>query len=536
MINILYCDTETTGLSPFKDKVTLFQYSWDKEDIVRMIRHPTDEQMADIFNQAERIVMHNSAFDFGMAHYIPKPEQIVDTARLSRLVDYIHEEHTLDKVALRTYGFDPYKPFDKKKMQRTDWSAKELTPEQLRYAELDVKVLRPVLARLKQGLSDPIYKFDSKSVVAGLTIQQHGLPVLHDKVTKEIHETEEKLADLLDKLPVNPNSPKQVCEALQVKSSADKELAALEMKGHSLAKAIREARRAGKYLNFLNKLNANERYYGTLAPNAASGRFTSSKENIQQIPRAQKRFIGSSDNVVISADYAQLELRCIATLARDRTMVGLFRDGEDLHGYTAAQLFGDDYTKDQRQIAKVFNFSLLYGAGARTVQQILIAQAGVHMDEETVKQLKYKWLNAYKGIAAWQKEGAFRYEQSLPHTTPLGRPYMARSYTQMLSLSNQGFGAEIARWALHYILDHIPPEGKVVNFVHDSVLIECPNDPDIYKPIAKLVQVAFKKSWKNAPIKTYGVPMPVEVAAAHNWKDADSLENCVYVLEDNDDE
>jgi len=532
-MKILFCDTETNGLSPFKHHITLFQYMWEGDTKVKMIRNPTQAQMHAIFDEADRIVMHNAPFDFGMAHYVPDPKKIVDTARLSRLIDYTHEEHSLDLVATRTYGFDPYKPFDKKKMQRTDWSADTLTPEQLRYAELDVKVLKPILSRLERGLSHPIYKFDSLSTSAGLAMQQNGLPVLHDEVEAEIAQTQDALAEALSKLPVNPNSPKQVCAALNIESSADKALAELEMNGHSLAKAIREARRMGKYLNFLNKLNAFERYYGTLGPNANSGRFTSSQNNIQQIPRAQKKFIGSHTNVVISADYAQLELRCIATLARDKTMVHLFRDGEDLHAYTAEQLFGADYTQEQRQIAKVFNFSLLYGAGARTVQQMLVAQAGVHLPEFEVQQLKYKWLNAYKGIAQWQRQGAARYEQSLPNKTPLGRPYMARSYTQMLSLENQGYGAEVARWALHYIMERIKPLGGTpINFVHDSILIECPNDPLVYEPIALLVQEAFKKSWENAPINTYGVPMPVEVGVAHNWKDADSLENCVYVLED----
>lgn len=532
-MKILYCDTETNGLSPFKNTVTLFQYMWDGDKQVKMIRNPSLSEMHSIFDEADRIVMHNAPFDFGMSHYVPDPEKIVDTARLSRLIDYAHEEHTLDKVALRTYGFDPYKPFDKKKMQRTDWSAETLTPEQLRYAEMDVKVLKPILGRLARGLSHAVYKFDSASTSAGLAMQQNGLPVLHDKVEAEISKTQTELSEALAKLPINPNSPKQVCEALNVESSADKVLAELEMNGHSMAKAVRGARRLGKYLNFLSKLHANDRYYGTLGPNANSGRFTSSQNNIQQIPRAQKKFIGSHTNVVISADYAQLELRSIATLAKDKTMVNLFREGADLHAYTAEQLFGPDYTPEQRQIAKTFSFSLLYGAGARTVQQMLMTQTGLHVPEFEVQQLKYKWFNTYKGIAQWQRQGAARYEQSLPHKTPMGRPYMARSYTQMLSLENQGYGAEVARWALHYIMDRIKPLGATpINFVHDSILIEAPNDPKVYKPVAALVKEAFEKSWDAAPINTFGVPMPVEVGVAHNWKDADSLENCVYTLGD----
>ena len=527
----LYIDLETDGLNPFKNKPVLAQYMWEGDSKVTLIPNPTAQDLADLFDQADQIVMHNSPFDFGMAHYVPDPSKIVDTAYLSRIQDYLQEEHSLDVVAKRTLGYDPYRGYDKKAMQRSDWSG-ELSTQQKRYAEIDVEILPTIAARFKRTLSHPVYQFDAKSISAGLAIQRHGLPVDHDAVKLDITKSQCELANLLAKLPCNPNSPKQVCETLGLDTSNDKALAGLEASGDVLAKDIRRARQLGKYLNFLQKLIAGDRYYGTLFPGAQSGRFRSSKENLQQIPRSQKKFIGvRSDRVVISADYAQLELRCIATLAKDRTMVHLFRDDADLHGYTAEQLFGPDYTKDQRYIAKTFNFSLLYGAGAKTVQQMLLAQTGILMPEHEVAKLKRKWVEAYKGIAQWQKEGSKRFEMGFEHFTPMGRPYMAKSYTQMLSLENQGYGAEVARWALHYILDHLPEGVDLINFVHDSFLIECPNDPELYKPAAKVVHDAMRLSWENAPIHTYGVPMPIDVGVAFNWKDADALENCVYVYE-----
>ena len=530
-MKILYADSETSGLSPFIHHITLFQHSWDDSTKITLTPNPSKEFIHNLFDKASLIVMHNASFDFGMAHYIPNANKIVDTAKLSRIIDFQEEEHTLDKVATRALGYDPYENYDKKRLQKTDWT-QELTKEQLAYAKLDVQVLKPIFKKFRTALIHKIYKFDCQSMAAGLQIQQHGLPILHKEVKAEQHATEARLAALLDELPCNPNSPKQVTEALHVSSSADRVLAQMELKGNALAAQVREARQAGKYLNFLKKLGAKPRYYGTLGPNAASGRFTSSKENIQQIPRAQKRFIGSHDNVLISADYAQLELRSIAVLAKDKTMVNLFREGADLHAYTAEQLFGGDYTKEQRQIAKTFSFSILYGAGVRTIREMLIANAGIILPEMEVAQLKKRWLLAYKGIAQWQREGSKRFELGLPHHTPLGRKYLARSYTQMLAVENQGLGAEITRWALHYLLPRLPEEVKPVNYVHDSILIESPNDPAIYEPTANLVAEAFKKSWAAAPLNTYGVEMPVSVGVAHNWKDADSLTNCVFTLEE----
>lgn len=529
---MLFIDTETTGLNARTDRVTLFQFKRPNEP-TQLWQDPDLKAVHQLLDSADIIIGHNLPFDFRFLNYIPKSiDHFDDTFYLSKLVDFREDRHSLDKVAFRNLGYDAYKDFDKKRLQKSDWAQATLTDEQIAYASTDVEVLPPIYELYKHAIKNGVYRFDKRSILAGLHVQQHGLPVLHDEVKQELTSQQVILANLLEELPCNPNSPKQVCALLRLDSSSDRVMAELiavdpsSARGETAGK-IRAARKAAKYINFLSKLNADERYYGSLAPAARSGRFTSSQNNIQNLPRDTKKFIGAS--VIISADFAQLELRTIAAIAQDKTMLDLFKSGEDLHNYAATQMYGKGFTKLQRQIAKVFNFSLLYGAGAATVRTILIQQTGIILAEAEVAQLKRKWLLAFTGIALWQRQGSERHNQGKPHQTPHGRPYISNRFTDHLSIENQGAGAEVARIALHRMQDTLPATVKLFNFIHDSYQVEAPDDPAVYKEVTKLMHDAMKFAWQRAPFKKHGLEMPVEVGVAYNLKNADSLEDCIYI-------
>jgi len=533
---IIYIDCETTGLNCNTDQIALFQYKVNDEH-VRLIRSPNIHEIHDILRKAHTIVGHNLSFDLGFIGYFVESHQTIeDTLYLDRIVNYTEESHSLDDVAKRVLGRDVYEGLDKKRLQKTDWTSLNLTKEQLDYAKLDVEILPEILKHLKAKLPrglQPIYNFDRKSILAGLRIQSFGLPVLNEEVYEELTRVEVEVNTLKASIaPLNANSPKQVTQALGIASSGDRVLADLEAGGNTLAATIRKVRGQIKYLNFLSKLDESDLFFGTLQPAARSGRFTSSKENLQNLPRDTKRFIGSKDRVIISADFAQLELRTIAAITGDTTMCELFRSGEDLHNYAAKTLFGDNFTKEQRQIAKVFNFSTLYGAGAATIGQILLTQTGIKLPEHQIQEYKRRWLRVFSGIAAWQREGSTRHALSIPWRTPHGRPYVSKMFTDHLSIENQGAGAEVARIALHYILEHLPEGAYLINFVHDSYLVEAPNLASIYKPACQVIYDGMKYAWDKAPFDKHGIEMPVDAAVAHNWKDADSLENCLYVMGD----
>ena len=522
-------DLETSGLSPHNDTILLAQFC-EQGKSPELIPNPDKQMLLDRLAAADLIVGHNLIFDFGFCGYIPEdPAQFDDTFFMSRLFDFKAESHSLDALDARGSNF--YANIDKKIMQKADWS--EITPQMREYAEADVLAPLAYYDRHKSELPNAILNFDKRSVIACLKIQKHGLPVDRKQTQIEIRQTRTELKANLSKIDFNPNSPKQCIEALGIPSTGDKFLAEEIADGNETAATVRRCRKLRKHLNFLEKLILHDRFYGTLKPNARSGRLTSDQENLQNLPRAVKHLIAvPEDRVIIAADFAQLELRTIAAIAEDETMLRLFIDGEDLHDYAAATMFGENFTKQQRQIAKTFNFSSLYGAGSATIRSMLLAQTGIALPEFEVAQIKREWLRTFHGIHRWQKQGFTRHGMGHNHRTPHGRPYASVRATDHLSIENQGAGAEVARIALHRIVDNLHPQAKLINFVHDSYVAECPNDPLIYAEVAETIYEAMKYAWHRAPFEKFGLDMPVQVGVARNWKDADSLENCIKIYGD----
>lgn len=526
MKKIIAIDFETSGLDPHHDRVTLAQYRINKEP-AQLILNPDYEEIRVLLDGADLIIGHGLSFDFGFIDYTPKsPEHWDDTLLMSRIVDFDKEKHGLDDVLIRKLGYDPYIGMDKKRLQKSDWTG-ELTDEQIKYAKLDVEYLHTLHDLLSAALDSQAYRSDKIAVIDGLIVQRQGLPVLRDITEVELQHQTRMFNSECSALTVNPLSPKQVAAHLGIPSTGDRVLAEMIAAGNLDAKRVRSARASKKYSKFLEKLIKHDRFTGTLKPYARSGRFTSSNENLQNLPRDAKRFIGSTDGYIISADFAQLELRTIACLAEDHTMINLFKEGADLHDYVAERLFGSRFSKRERNIAKTYSFSLLYGAGAPTVREMMIASTGIVLDVQEVEDGKRQWLSTFPGIRKWQGQGWRNHDARIPAVTPGGRKAVSKRFTDHLSIQNQGAGAEVARIALHKMVEADVP---LINFVHDSYIAEVQTG---YETVSEQIYKSMKLGWEMAPFDKYGVPMPVQVGVARNLKDADSLENCVYVFGDN---
>ena len=135
---------------------------------------------------------------------------------------------------------------------------------------------------------------------------------------------------------------------------------------------------------------------------ADTGRMSCIKPNNQQIPRdaAFRQCVQAPEGwVLVDADYGQMELRLAAALAQDKNMISVFKEGGDLHEYTAEAMGCD------RQIAKSANFGLLYGAGAEGLRNYAGA-SGVTMTMEEAIKVRTDWLETYQGIKKWQEDNA----------------------------------------------------------------------------------------------------------------------------------
>jgi len=191
----------------------------------------------------------------------------------------------------------------------------------------------------------------------------------------------------------------------------------------------------------------------------------------------------------------------------------------------------------KRTVIGVANYNEynVYGAGAAKYAAILLQMTGIIITEAEAKVIKNKWLATFKGIAAWQQKGIKQWRAGNYHWTPLGRKYKAKMLNDYLNIENQGAGAEVAKLAFNYISKGLVFEDSyLINFVHDSYLVDCPNDPKIYEPVAALLADSMQEAWHE-----YGkvvprfklVPMPVDCGVALTWADADGMtDECVYKL------
>lgn len=523
----LFLDTESTELYGKTRLVQIYQEAWDH---VLMVEHPSEAWIQDLMARGES-VFHNAHYDItAMQQNVGNrfiPERFADTFLAARLAFPRAAGYTLDEVMEHVLGFDPYKAegLVKKELQKSDWSKRVLSPEQLLYAAIDVFYLPKVYHAVKEQFESLSYKLDMLALRYALDFQWNGMPVDMKRVMDE----RVACAKALQANPceINPNSYVQVRKWLDCTESDDLALARLAIKGNEKAKLIRLHRKMLKRLNFLGKY-AKQRIYGKFKPSARSGRFTSDDENLQQIPRALKCiFAPPPGRVFVYADYAQLELRTIAVITKCVEMIRLFRNYEDLHDFVAVMLFGTGFTKEDRQVTKTCNFNFLYGGGIAVFLGILIKTVEILMNEGTAATLRNKWRRLFKEIAGWQERGIAAHRRGEVWSTPFGRQYVGNLMTDQLNIQNQGFGAEVAKLGLHYLLN----EGKLANlggilcnFIHDSYIIECDDDPAVYKPIAEHLASSMQEAWFEACKMTdvQNVPMPVKVLVGYNWGDIEA--------------
>jgi len=523
-------DTETCGLYGRIRLAQFYQADWDE---VLLVNNPDPYALAARLNEVKS-VMHNAHYDIttiqGQTESRYEPKDYEDTFLMSRLHYYNREKFDAASVMLYALGFDPYDEagLDKKVLQKSEWDVPVLSSTQKVYAAIDVYYLLDVYDVVKEQKDTTSYKLDMHTLHHCLDIQNNGMPILEDEITKQYEANLEAIEGY--DLPINVNSWKQVRPYIEYNESDALALATQTLKGNEKAGQVQTVRKLLKQNSFLTKFSATAvlgYIFGKFLPSARSGRLTSKDQNLQQLPRLLKKVFGfktEDGKVLIYADYAQLEMRSITCVVGEWILDKLLRAGGDVHDYVAKMFFGDGFTKDQRQIAKTCNFNLLYGGGAAMLVSILITTAMMLISEAAAKGYKTKWLNLYPAIRAWQERGISDWRNGKAWKTPFGRRYTAKMMTDQLNIQNQGFGAEVFKLAIHYLAPKLKEmEGvRILDLIHDSFIIECDNEPELYKEVSAMVAEAMQVAWFEAlrvgiDLKIRDLPMPVDVFVGYNW-------------------
>lgn len=596
----LFVDTETDGLY---GKIRLAQFYQRGMDEVLIVEWPDPYKLAAVMDEFNNIA-HNIHYEITVVQQNSTtrwcPERMEDTFLLARLAMPQREKFSLDDVMDYCLGFDPYarQKLKKAELQKSNWGAPTLTNDQYLYAATDVFYLPQVYDKVSKAKDMFSYKLDMLTLRYCVDFQWNGMPVDKERLFLEWETIEAFLAKT--KCPVNVNSPKQVKEWLNIDATGDLELAYIELDPsqtrlcywgsdpvgiplNEAAGLVRKIRKARKKLSFLAKYeetSADGNIYGKFKPSARSGRLTSDDQNQQQHPRSLKHIFGfkpDESEVLVYADYAQIELRHICAIVECKLMEQLFREGKDLHTFTADMIFGsfeelfepafkaaldvaqerrgsvitsEEYErikagveheikalyKRNRQISKTCNFSLLYGGGIPMFISILVKTTNIWLSERDAGKARAKWRNLWKEIYAWQERGIAAWRKGRLGSTPLGRQYSAKMMTDQLNIENQGGAADVNKLAIHYLTPRLRAYNaehstsyRIANNIHDSFLLRGANDPVHYKHIAKILAEEMQRAWfecsKN--LKITDLPMPVNVSVGFNWGDIenDDIEN-----------
>jgi DNA polymerase-1 len=274
---------------------------------------------------------------------------------------------------------------------------------------------------------------------------------------------------------------------------------------------------------------------------AATGRLSSSDPNLQNIPfrtpqgRAIRRaFVAPAGAVLVGADYSQIELRVMAHLSQDPALIEAFESGEDVHASTARRIFGvkeGELDPALRARAKIVNFGVMYGMGARSLAQ----QMGIGLAE--AEDFIRDYFGVYAGVrefldgtleqarsCGWVKTlmGRRRYLPDL--VSPNGGQ---RSLAERAAINTpiQGSAADLMKLAMMGVdgaLKRQRPSARLLLQVHDELLIECPaTDAEAVVALTRseMQGVSQRKDLLKVPLR---VPLEVSVGVGPSWFDVHS--------------
>lgn len=266
---------------------------------------------------------------------------------------------------------------------------------------------------------------------------------------------------------------------------------------------------------------------------AITGRLASNNPNLQNIPirteegrRVRRAFTAPAGSVIVSADYSQIELRIMAHLSGDKTLIEAFKNGEDIHRRTAAEVFGvaqESVSSEQRRYAKTINFGLIYGMG----QYGLAKSLGI--DNLSAKNFIDRYFARYPGVADYMQrtkeqaaaqgyvETLFGRRLYLPDIHNKNANARAGAERAAINAPMQGTASDLIKRAMIAVSNWLVSDGlqsKLIMQVHDELVLEVPeNELARVKIRLPEIMVAVGNGWLN-------VPLVAEVGAGENWEEA----------------
>jgi len=565
-------DTETTGLDPLTAELVGIAFSWEatkgfyipftdnKEEAQALL-----EELRPFFEAEEiekigqnlkydikvldkyNIDVKGPLFDTMLAHYLINPDM----------------RHNMDVLAETYLNYTPVSITEligkkgKNQLSMRDVPLEKQTEYAVEDADITFQLaqhFRPELKeanteKLFQDIEIPLLRVLADMELEGINLDKEFLNSLSEDLNNDISNLEKKIYEVAGE-EFNIGSPKQLGEILFDKlklvdkpkktktgqySTAEDVLSFLA-KDHEIVQNVLDYRGLAKlkstYVDALPEQvepstgRVHTDYMQTVA---ATGRLSSNNPNLQNIPirtergrQVRKAFVPRDKNyTLLAADYSQIELRIIAALSEETTMIEAFKHEEDIHASTASKVFNvplDEVTREQRSNAKTVNFGIIYGVSAFGLSN------QTDLSRKEAKELIDTYYKTYPKLRNYMSEQVDFARENGYVSTVLGR----RRYLKDINGSNaivrgaaernavnapiQGSAADIIKIAMiniHKKLEEGNYKSKMLLQVHDELVF------DIYKPELEELQTLIKSEMENA--YKIAVPLDVEVGLGDNW-------------------
>ncbi|MBP6460095.1 MAG: DNA polymerase I [Crocinitomicaceae bacterium] len=489
-------------------------------------------------------------FDTMIAHYLIQPESKLSMDFLAEY--YLQYKPITIETLIGKKGKNQGNMRDLDPKEVSDYACEDADITFQLKEILEPQIQKEHLKELFYGMEMPLVSVLQRMEREGIAIDVPGLHEYSSRLEEESRQLEEEIKSISGE-DFNLDSPKQLGEVLfekmkittkakktktgQYQTSED----ALEQykNDHPIIGKILEYRQnkklKGTYVDPLPLLldkkdkRVHTNYMQTVA---ATGRLSSNNPNLQNIPirtekgrEIRKAFISRGEGFkLMSADYSQIELRIIAALSEDPTMVEAFQKHQDIHAATAAKVFQvalEDVTKTQRSAAKAVNFGIMYGQSAFGLAQnlgISRTEAKTIIDSyftqyNTIKSFMDGLVNNARELGYVETiKGRRRYLPDINSANAIVRGFAERN---AINAPIQGSAADIIKLAM-IVVDKAMQEqqvkSKLLLQVHDELVF------DVHESEHELMKQLVREAMESAIDLV--VPMEVEMKIADNWLDA----------------
>lgn len=506
------------------------------------------------------VIMHNGKFDYQVlcCNGLPRPQcQIWDTMVAAWLLEPDRSSYSLEslaagKLGLETISFDSIVP---KGSTFADLTLEQAVPYAAEDADLTWQLHQLFKPRLEETnllslfleLEMPVLPVLAEMELRGIHLERQELEAYGRELARQIASIEDEIYDIVGH-EFNIASTKQLQQVLfeerglpagkktksgySTDTSVLETLAAVDVVPRKILEFRAKSKLLSTYVETLPRLTDETGRIHTsfVQTGTATGRLSSRDPNLQNIPvrdedgrRIRSAFTASPGNVLISADYSQIELVLLAHLSQDEGLCSAFTSGIDVHKATAALIFGvepDAVTAEMRRTAKTINFGVMYGMSAFRLSNELGIPRG------QAQGFIEKYFATYAGISQFKADVVSQAEERGYVETLMGR----RRYIPAINSRNkleksgaervavntpiQGSAADIVKKAMLEVVSLLQEAGSgawLLLQVHDELIFECPQAEA--EAAANLIRRGMES------VVELRVPLKVSVEAGPRWGD-----------------